>query len=135
MVPVVVSPVINRDALRRKSVPRADVEWKQRRDRRTLVVAEVVLPHLTVVVGEPFRKRRRLRHQQQPCVLVGKAGEQDDLRRLEKLLSVADVGDACREPIGPGLDPQHLAAEPNIVAACFERDGKVGVLRAGLRVR
>mgnify|MGYP000219823244 CR=1 FL=1 len=40
MIPVVVGKIVDRDALCRQSVPSLDVERKQRRDRRALVIHE-----------------------------------------------------------------------------------------------
>ena len=45
-----------------------------------------------------------------------------------------DVGDAGREAVVAGFDPQHLAAEPDLVAAGRERHRQMGVLRARLGV-
>ena len=110
MVEIVVGPVVDRDTLRRQPVPRADVEREQRRDRRALVMAEVVLSHLAVVVRETVGKRRRLREQQQPRVLVTETGEEHDLGRLEELLAVREIGDAARAALRIDVDGRDRGA-------------------------
>ena len=54
-------------------------------------MAEVVPADLPVIVRQAVWKRLRLREQQQARVLVGVAGEQHDLGRLEVLDAVGDV--------------------------------------------
>ena len=75
MIKVIVRPIVDGNALGRQPVPRVEIEREKRRDRRPLVMAQIVSSDLRVIVREPDWKRARLRHQQQPHVLVGIAGK------------------------------------------------------------
>ena len=102
-----------------------EVERKERRDARALIVAEVVTADLLVVVRQAVRKRLRLRQQQQPGVLVGVAGEQHDFRRLKVLDAVGDVVDAGHAAAAVDFDRRHVRARDDLQVA--------GRLRAGNR--
>ncbi len=52
MVEVVVGPIVHRDTLCRQPVPRLQIEWKQCRDWRPLVVAEIMPADLPVLVRQ-----------------------------------------------------------------------------------
>jgi hypothetical protein len=60
---VVVGPVVDRDALRRQTVPVVEVEREQRRQRRRSVVGHVVLADLPGVVRQPVGEGLRLRQE------------------------------------------------------------------------
>ena len=128
MVEVVGRPVVDRDALRGQPVPAVEPVREERQHTGPGGVGHVVPADLAAVVRQAVGVRRRLREEHQADVLVGVAGQQDDVGRLDVLLTVLDVADAGRAALAVHLHAadvglgDHLQAS-GLLGARDRRDG------------
>src|ERR1035438_3933917 len=131
MVEVIVRPLVHGHVLGDRAVPDVEIEREERADSGSCLrvpVSEIVLTHLTVIVGKAIGISFGLRKEEQPRVLIGVGGEQNDFCRLKIFLSVSQVQNTGGKTAGATYNPRYLRLIENseILRLLRFRDGGYG---------
>src|SRR5262245_34070254 len=121
MIEVVVRPIVHGYALRGCAIPVVQIEWKQRADGAGNVVAEVMTADLPMIVGETVRIRFGFREQQETYIFINVSANQNDIGRLEKLLSAFDVSYTGSPPVFVHFDSRHACVSHDAEAPRLHR--------------